>query len=151
MASVSSWSRRVAAPAAAILALVSAAITVPHAWSWVNGQQSSFQGLASDELVFKYQQLLPEEAVVFARARLAPKERYYVLPRPGTAPFAGVDYATAVRTFARYALLPAVQVQDPHAADAVVGVGADPGKLGLSYAKVQWDPTGSVVVATVKR
>jgi len=142
--------RRVAAPAVAVLALVSAAITFPHAWSWASDQRSSFEGLDSPTLVFKYQQLLPAEAVAFVQTRLRPKQRYYVLPREGDF-FAGVSYPTAVRTFARYALLPAVQVQDPRSADAVVGVGADPGVLGLAYAKVEWDPNGTVVVAQVKR
>ncbi len=145
------WTRRAAAPAVAALALLSAAITFPDAWSWASSERSSFEGLASPEIVFKYQQLLPEEAVIFARAHLRAKERYYVLPRDAGALFAGVSYPTAVRTFARYALLPAVQVQDPQAADAIVGVGADPAKLGLTYSKVDWDPTGTVVVARVKR
>ncbi len=74
-----------------------------------------------------------------------------MLTRAGGTLFAGVSYPTAVRTFTRYALLPGVQVQDPQAADAIVGIGADPAKLGLTYAKVDWDPTGSVVVARVKR
>jgi hypothetical protein len=144
---------RAATFAVAALAVVSAAITFPHSWSWASDQRDSFTGLSSPELVFKYQQLLPEEAVlfVFAHGRLHSKERYYVLVRSGTAPFAGVNYPTAVRTFARYALLPAVQVQDPHAADVIVGVGADPKQLGLHYSKVDWDPNRTVVVARVAR
>ena len=142
--------RTAAALVVAGLALVSAAITFPHSWSWASKQRSSFEGLASPELVFKYQQILPGEAVSFAQARLKPKDRYYVLSREGSL-FAGVSYPTAVRTFARYALLPAVQVQDPHAADFVVGVGADPGKLGLKYSKVEWDPHGDLAVAKVAR
>ena len=84
------------------------------------------------------------------QARLRPKDTYYVLAREGTL-FAGVDYPTAVRTFARYALLPAVQVQDPGKADYVIGVGADPGKLGLKYSKVDWDEQDAVAVAKVAR
>jgi hypothetical protein len=143
--------RRVGALVVAALALASAVITVPRSWQWIQDQESSFQGLGSPEIVFKYQQLLPEEAVVFVHGRVHAKERYFLLPRAGSAPFAGVDYGTAVRTFARYALLPAVQVQDVHSADVIVGVGADPKRLGLTYAKVDWDPTGAVVVARVKR
>lgn len=133
-----------------MLAFASAAITFSHSWTWTSDQRSSFEGLASPELVFKYQQLLPGEAVVFAQARLRPKDRYYVLAREGSL-FAGVNYPTAVRTFARYALLPAIQVQDPRAADFVIGVGAGPGKLGLKYSKVEWDPNGGFVVAKVAR
>src|SRR5258708_40002882 len=114
MATTLTLARRAAVPAVAALALLSAAITFPHAWSWASSERSSFEGLASPEIVFKYQQLLPEEAVIFARAHLRAKERYYVLPRDAGALFAGVSYPTAVRTFARYALLPAVQGQDPH-------------------------------------
>ena len=134
----------------AVLAFVSAAITFPQSWSWASDQRSSFEGLASPTLVFKYQQILPEEAVAFAQARLQPKDRYYVLAREGSL-FAGVNYPTAVRTFARYALLPAVQVQDARAADYVIGVGADPGTLGLKYSKVEWDRATGVAVAKVAR
>ena len=142
--------RPIAALAIAALALGSAAITFPQSWSWASNQRSSFEGLASPELVFKYQQILPAEAVSFAQARLHPKDTYYVLAHGGSL-FAGVDYPTAVRTFARYALLPAVQVLDPRAADFIIGVGADPGKLGLKYSKVEWDPNGGFVVAKVAR
>jgi hypothetical protein len=141
---------RVGAIAVALLAFISAAITLPHAWSWASRQRSSFEGLASPTLVFKYQQILPEEAVSFAQARLRPRDRYYVLAREGSL-FAGVNYPTAVRTFARYALLPAVQVQDPHEADYVIGVGADPGTVGLKYSKVEWDQNVGVAVAKVAR
>lgn len=141
---------RAAAAAVAALTLASAAITFPHSWSWASDQRGSFSGLASPELVFKYQELMPQEAVAFVRERLRPKERYYILPRAGSL-FAGVSYPTAVRTFTRYALLPAVQVQDPHEAGVVVGVGADPAALGLRYSKVEWDPNGTVVVAQVAR
>lgn len=142
--------RPIAALVVAVLAFVSAAITFPHSWSWASDQRSSFEGLSSPELVFKYQQILPGAAVAFAQARLRPKDTYYVLAREGTL-FAGVDYPTAVRTFARYALLPAVQVQDPRKADYVIGVGADPGKLGLKYSKVDWDEQDGVAVAKVAR
>ena len=142
--------RPIAALAVAVLAFVSAAITFPHSWSWASNQRSSFEGLASPELVFKYQQLLPGAAVAFVQARLRPKDTYYVLAREGTL-FAGVDYPTAVRTFARYALLPGVQVQDPNKADYVIGVGADPAKLGLKYSKVEWDQQDGVAVAKVER
>jgi len=141
---------RIGAIAVAVVAFVSTVITFPHAWSWASDQRSSFEGLASPTLVFKYQQLLPEDAVAFARARLKPRDRYYVLARQGSL-FAGVNYPTAVRTFARYALLPAVQVQDPHLADYVIGVGADPGTLGLTYSKVDWDRNTGVAVAKVAR
>jgi hypothetical protein len=100
--------------------------------------------------VFKYQQILPGPAVSFVQARLRPKDTYYVLAREGSL-FAGVNYPTAVRTFARYALLPSVQVQDPRKADWVIGVGADPGALGLTYSKVDWDERDGVAVAKVAR
>ena len=133
-----------------LLALASAAITFPHSWSWASDQRASFDGLSSPDLVFKYQQLFPGQAVAFADARLRPKDTYYVIARPG-AVFAGVDYPTAVRTFTRYALLPAVQVQDPKRADYVIGVGADPGTLGLTYSQVDWDRQDGVAVAKVAR
>ncbi len=139
---------RAGALAVGVLALVSAAITYPHSWSWASDQRSSFDGLSSPELVFKYQQLFPGPAVSFVQARLRPKDTYYVVAREGSV-FAGVDFPTAARTFTRYALLPAVQVQDPRKADYVIGIGADPGKLGLKYVKVEWDQQDGVAVAKV--
>jgi hypothetical protein len=141
---------RAGAVLVAVLAVVSAGITFPHSWRWIDDQQASFDGLSSPTLVFKYQQLFPGEAVAFVDARLRPKDTYYVLAREGTA-FAGVDYPTAVRTFTRYALLPAVQVPDVARADYVIGVGADPGTLGLKYSKVDWDQQDGVAVAKVVR
>src|SRR5258708_8684672 len=91
MATTLTLARRAAVPAVAALALLSAAITFPHAWSWASSERSSFEGLASPEIVFKYQQLLPEEAVIFARAHLRPRDRYYVLPRPPAALFAALS------------------------------------------------------------
>jgi hypothetical protein len=142
--------RGIGALVIAAIAVVSAAITFPHSWSWATDQRNSFVGLASPTLVFKYQQLFPEEAVTFAQARMHPRDRYYVLAREGSL-FAGVSYPTAVRTFTRYALLPAVQVQDPRTADYVIGVGVDPGTLGLKYSRVDWDRAAGVAVAKVAR
>lgn len=143
---------RAVAAAVALIATASIVITFPKSWSFASDERASFAGVAaSPTLVFRYQQLLPADAVTFVRQRLRPKERYFVLPREGTL-FAGVSYPTAVRTFARYALLPAVQVDDPKDADAVIGIGVDPGTLPLHYSTVEWDPAKSgVVVAVIAR
>ena len=142
-----------AGAAVAVLALVSAAITFPSAWSWTSDQRDAFSSVEpSPVLVFRYQQLLPGEAVDFVRGRVRAKERYFLLARGGRDVVLGVPRQTAVRTFARYALLPAVQVPDAADADVVVAVGEDPATLGLRYERVDWDPAqSSVAVARIAR
>ena len=148
---------RLASPAAAVavaaLALVSSAITFPHSWSWTSDQRDVFASVEPQPAqVFRYQQLLPTEAVAFIRDRVRPKERYFLAARSGGDVVFGVPRQTAVRTFARYALLPAVQVAELGDADVVVALGVDPATLGVRFEQVDWDPSASgVAVARIAR
>jgi hypothetical protein len=140
----------VAAAAALVLAVVSAAITFPRAWSFAGDQRAAFGDLPSDPtLVFRYQQLLPARSVAFVRERVRAKERYFLLASGGTTSVVGVPAETATRTFARYALLPAVQVRDVRDADVVVALGRDPASLGLRYASVDRDVATGIAVARI--
>jgi hypothetical protein len=145
--------RAAAAVAVGALALLSAAITVPKSWSWTSDQRDAFAGIEpSPTLVFRYQQLLPADAVAFVREHVRTKERYLLLVREGGVLVAGVSPESAARAFARYALLPAVQVQDVQHADVVVGLGVDPGTLKLRYSRVDWEPGGTgVAVGRIAR
>ena len=140
------------AAAAVALAVASAAITFPRSWSFASDQRAAFADLPREPtLVFRYQQLLPAEAVAFVRQRVRPKERYFLLARGGATSVVGVPAETATRTFARYALLPAVQVRELERADVVVAVGADPASLGIRYSGVERDPGSGVAVARIAR
>jgi len=142
-----------AAVAVAALAVASAAITLPDSWAWASDQRESFASVeVRPTVVFGYQQLLPAEAVDFVRGQVQAKERYFLLAASGEDVVLGVPRQTAARTFARYALLPAVQVADVADADVVVAVGVDPGTLGVRFRRVDWDPSESgVAVARIAR
>ena len=63
---------------------------------------------------------------------------------------AGVDRATASRIFARYYLLPAVQVEAPDDADVVFTIGVEPKSLGVPLARVQKFSGGNYYAARVR-
>jgi hypothetical protein len=148
---------RLARPAATVavaaLAAVSTAITYPDSWRWISDQREAFSSVeVQPAVVFRYQQLLPAEAVDFVRERVRPKERYFLLAPRGADVVLGVPRDSATRTFARYALLPAVQVPKLEDADVVVAVGVDPGTLDVPFERVEWDPSDSgVAVARLAR
>jgi len=142
-----------AALAVGALLVVSTAITLPDSWSWTSEQREAFSNVdVQPAVVFRYQQLLPAEAVDFVRRRVRAKERYFLLAGGSGDVVLGVPRQTAARTFARYALLPAVQVADVEDADVVVAVGADPATLGIPLERVERDPAKTgVTVARIAR
>lgn len=135
-----------------LLALASAVRTLPPALHFLSNQHSSYADVTRDDpnLVPQFQGLLPVRTETFFAARLRRGERYYIQVPPGRY-FTGVDLPTAVRTFARFELLPAIWVADPHRADVVLSLGDDPAKLGLRYSKVERSDDGRASVATVAR
>jgi hypothetical protein len=144
---------RLAAVAAfLVLATVSTGDTIGQTWDFLSSQRESYAELTSAEpnIVPEFQSLLPVDAVNFFSSRMRRGDRFYVLAADG--PFiAGVDYPTAVRTFARFQLLPAIAVRDPHDADIVLAIGADPADLGLAYLRVEQSPDRRYTVARVRR
>ena len=133
-----------------LLALASALRTLPPALRFLSNQRSSYADVTRDNpnLVPQFQGLLPVQTETFFAAHLRRGERYYVQVPPARY-FTGVDLPTAVRTFARFELLPAIWVDDPHRAEVVLSVGDDPAKLGLRYSKVERSNDGRDAVATV--
>jgi hypothetical protein len=150
--SARTWLAGAAVALVLVLAVVSTARGLPNTWDFLSSQRSAYADLtaAQPNLVPQFQALLPVQAAAFFQARMGHHDRYYVQVAPGTF-FTGVDLPTAVRTFARYFLLPAVAVRDPHEADVVLSVGADPRALGLRYARVERDPSGRYTFARVAR
>jgi hypothetical protein len=134
------------------LAAVSIGRTIGDAWSFLGNQRESYADLTRDapNIVPEFQALLPVSVTNFFSSRMRRGDRFYLQAAEG--PFiAGVDYPTAVRTFARFELLPAVAVPDPSQADVVLSVGADPRELGLRYSRIDRDPERRYAVARVQR
>ena len=134
------------------LAAVSTGRTFDSTWDFLANQRESYAELTAAEpnVVPEFQTLLPVAAVNFFSSRMRRGDRFYVHAADG--PFiAGVDYPTAVRTFARFQLLPAVLVRDPREADVVLGIGADPADAGAPVEKVERSPDGRYAVARVAR
>jgi hypothetical protein len=150
-------SRRTRATRAAIavfcaLAVLSIAKTFGDTWSFLADQRESYADLTREEpnVVPEFQTLLPVAVARFFSSHMRRGDRFYVQVADG--PFiAGVDYPTAVRTFARFEFLPAVAVSDPAEADVVLSVGADPRELDLPYASVEEAGDGRHTVARVER
>jgi hypothetical protein len=134
------------------LAAFSTGRTFGKTWDFLANQRESYRDLTAVEpnIVPEFQTLLPVAAVNFFSARMRRGDRFYVHAAEG--PFiAGVDYPTAVRTFARFQLLPAVLVRDPQDADVVLAIGADPAALGLRLGEVERSPDGRYTIARVTR
>jgi hypothetical protein len=130
---------------------VSIGRTIDRTWSFLGNQRASYADLTRDapNVVPEFQVLLPVAVTNFFSSHLRRGDRFYVQAADG--PFiAGVDYPTAVRTFARFELLPAVAVSDPREADVVLALGTDPRELGLSYARIDRTPDRRYAVARVQ-
>jgi hypothetical protein len=132
-----------------VIGIASAAKELPRTWRFLSHQRESYSAISGDpNLVPQYQGLLPLPAAAAISARLHPRERFFLQVRPAPY-FRGVDYPTAVRTFDRFYLLPAVLVDDPKRAEVVLSVGADPHALGLRYSRV--DRYGGYTFAEIAR
>lgn len=134
-----------------VLAASSTARTFSGTWSRLSREHQTYAALTKREpnVVPGYEAVLPGSALRFFAARARRGDRFFVQARPGTF-IAGVDYPTAVRTLARYELLPAVEVEDPRRADLVLSVGTDPASLGLRYERIERGPDGAFA-ARVRR
>jgi hypothetical protein len=141
----------VVAVAALVVALASGLKELPGSWRWLSGQRSQFEHLTAQERAQEpgTAQLLPVDAFDFFRSELREGDRYYLAARKGRFT-AGVDRATAARIFSRFYLLPAIQVDAPAKADAVLTVGIDPHSLGVSLGPVAKFSGGNYFVARVR-
>jgi hypothetical protein len=139
------------AATALLVALGSGINDFPVTWDWLSGQHAQFADLSPQERAREpgTAQLLPVDAFDFFRSKLHDGDRYYIAARRGGFQ-TGVDRATASRIFARYYLLPAVQVDAPEDADIVFTVGVDPKSLGVPLARAQKFSDGEYYVARVR-
>jgi hypothetical protein len=134
------------------LALVSSAWRFWPTWDYLSKQRSQFGGFSALDRRQEpgYANALPVDAFEFFRAHLQRGDRYYVAATPGGY-IPGVDRPTALRTFARYYLLPAIQVEQPQLADAVLTVGVLPDSLGVPVEGTAQDGSSPFYFARVRR
>jgi hypothetical protein len=139
------------AVAALLVALGSGINDFSNTWGWLSDQHAQFAGLTPRERVQEpgTAQLLPVDAFDFFRSKLRDGDRYYIAAKSGGFQ-TGVDRAQASRVFARYYLLPAVQVDDPAEADIVFTVGVHPKTLGVRLARVEKFADGNYFAARVR-
>ena len=133
-------------------AALSAFRTLPDTWRFLTDQRESYADLTAEQpnVVPQFQSLIPVAAAQFFFGHLSRGDRYFLLAPQGTF-FEGVDRPTAVRTFGRFYLLPAVAVRDPAEADVVLAIGTDPRELDLEYEQVVRAEGGRYTVARVRR
>jgi len=139
------------AVAALLVALGSGIDDLPVTWDWLSSQHADFAHLSPTERRQEpgTAQLLPVDAFDFFRSKLRDGDRYYIAAKRGGFE-AGVDRATASRIFARYYLLPAIQVETADEADVVFTVGVEPKSLGVRVARVQKFSGGNYYAARVR-
>lgn len=135
-----------------VLALASTLWTLPGTLRFLASQHSAYADLTREQpnVVPQFQGLLPLDTERFFAARLRRGERYYLQVAPGRY-FTGVDLPTAVRTFGRFLLLPAIAVTDPRQAEVILSVGTDPRTLGLRLGRVERLEGRAASVARVRR
>ena len=133
------------------MALGSGINDFPVTWDWLSSQRAEFAHLSPAERRQEpgTAQLLPVEAFDFFRSKLHDGDRYYIAAKRGGFE-AGVDRATASRIFARYYLLPAIQVDAADEADVVFTVGVDPKSLGVPLGRLQKFGGGNYYAARVR-
>ena len=140
------------AVAALLVALGSGINDFPVTWDWLSSQHADFAHLSPTERRQEpgMAQLLPVDAFDFFRSKLRDGDRYYIAAKRGGFQ-TGVDRATASRIFARYYLLPAIQVDAPSDADVVFTVGVQPKSLGVSIGRIEKFGGGNYYAARVSR
>ena len=140
------------AVAALLVAVGSGVNDFPGTWDWLSSQHADFAHLSPTERRQEpgTAQLLPVDAFDFFRSKLRDGDRYYVAARRGGFE-TGVDRATASRIFARYYLLPAIQVDAPNDADVVFTVGLEPKSLGVKLGRIEKFGGGNYYAARVSR
>jgi hypothetical protein len=145
-------SAAVAAAAALVVALGSAVNDLPGTWDWLSSDHAQFTTLTPKERVQEpgTAQLLPVDAFDFFRSKLRDGDRFYIAVTRGGFQ-TGVDRATASRIFARYYLLPAIEVDATDKAHIVFTIGVDPHSLGVPLERVAKFADGNYYAARVRR
>ena len=144
---------RRAAVAALLVALGSGINDLPVTWDWLSGQRRGLRAPVADASGGRSR----GRRNCFPSTRSTSSARSCATATATTSPSkrggfeTGVDRATASRIFARYYLLPAIQVDAPDEADVVFTVGVDPHSLGVPLARVQKFSGGNYFAARVRR
>ena len=142
----------VAAAAALLVALGSGINDFPVTWDWLSSQHAQFAHLTpagAQRRSRARRNSSPSMRSTSSGSKLHDGDRYYIAAKRGGFE-TGVDRATASRIFARYYLLPAIQVDAPGDADIVFTVGVDPKSLGVPLARVQKFAGGNYYAARVR-
>jgi hypothetical protein len=139
-----------AAAVAVLVALASGIKDFAGTWDRLSRQRHEFAPLSPAARAQEpgTAQLLPVDAFDFFRARVHKGERYAIVVKPGSFQ-AGVDRPQAARLFARYYLLPAIQVADVSRAQVVFTVGIDPRSLRIPLGPIEKFSGGSYYAARV--
>jgi hypothetical protein len=134
------------------VALASGIKELPDTWHLFSHQRARFEHLTPKERAEEpgTSHFLPVDAFNFFRSKLRDGDRFYLAVSRGPF-FPGVDRPTAGRIFARYYLLPSIEVGSPEQADVVFAVGVDPHSLGLPLGRVDKLAGGDYFAARVRR
>ena len=133
------------------VALFSVTNTYRFDWEVWREDRVAFEGLTPEERVHAPGDHIPLRMDVFDfyRDRLRPGDRYFFQVQSGT--FGAVDKPTAVRTFGRFYLLPAVLVDDALRATVILSWDTDPRALGLPYTHLDEAGRQIIFVARIDR
>jgi len=118
------------------VAIFSVLNTYRFSWAVMYSDRITYDNLTPVERVHAPGDRIPLRMDIFDwyRDHLQPGDRYFLQVKPGD--LGSVDYPTAVRTFGRFYLLPAVLVDDPLHATVILSWDDDPHALGLPYTRV---------------
>lgn len=143
----------VAAALLAVVALASAARTLPESWRFLDREHSQFEGYTAQDRMeaAAYANGIPVDAYNFFRAHLERGDRYYLAAPEGASSTGGVGRPAVLQAFARYYLLPAISVESPAEAAVVVTVGTDPATLGVPLGAIVRDGENPFWVARIAR
>ena len=133
------------------LALFSVTNTYRYDWEVWREDRVAYEGLTPEERVHAPGDHIPLRMDVFDfyRDRLRPGDRYFFQVQAGT--FGAVDKPTAVTTFGRFYLLPAVFVDDALRATVILSWDTDPRALGLPYTRLDEAGRQIIFVASIDR
>ena len=133
------------------VALFSVTHAYPTDWNGLHEDRVHYEGLTPKEQAHAPGDHIPLSVDVFDfyRDRLRRGDRYFLQVQPGA--FGNIDKPTAVATFGRFYLLPAVLVDDLLRATVVLSWDADPRALGLPYSRIDEAGKQMIFVARIDR
>lgn len=151
MAGFPTLARAVAVALFFAVALFSVTNTYRFDWAVMHDDRIAYENLTAQERVHAPGDHIPLRMDIFDfyRDRLRRDDRYFFLVPPGR--FGTIDKPTAVKTFGRFYLLPAVLVDDPLRATVILSWDIDPRALGLPYTHLDEAGKQIIFVARIDR